>query len=263
MKYSSEFPYSPTMVAGNEFQRRASQPSLGDANGGNFIPMGNEAEMMPSLPFSSQGSQFHPPLPENHPYASQMQPHYSQSQGGQSHFQGQPAYPSDQFQNSLNSSLTSSPVVLNNNSHFVEPIMTHAHGMPLSYLRESPHVSPMLNPLLMDRNNERRSSLPFVPGSHPYSRPLTPVLSPNTSMKPFMSPGSTTGKPRRGNVKPLEKKYLCDFEGCNRAFDRPYNLKTHQRTHTGERPYVCDRCEKSFRYVPHRIFGCVSIIVAP
>jgi hypothetical protein len=34
--------------------------------------------------------------------------------------------------------------------------------------------------------------------------------------------------------------YQCPFEGCSKTFTRPYNLKSHYRSHTGERPYECD-----------------------
>lgn len=38
------------------------------------------------------------------------------------------------------------------------------------------------------------------------------------------------------------------FSGCNKAFSRLENLKIHQRSHTGERPYGCqyEGCLKAF-----------------
>lgn len=38
------------------------------------------------------------------------------------------------------------------------------------------------------------------------------------------------------------------FPGCNKAYSRAENLKTHERKHTGERPYVCEYegCDKAF-----------------
>ncbi|KAJ3272635.1 hypothetical protein HDV01_005382 [Terramyces sp. JEL0728] len=34
--------------------------------------------------------------------------------------------------------------------------------------------------------------------------------------------------------------YQCPFPSCEKTFTRPYNLKSHYRGHTGERPYECD-----------------------
>ncbi|KAL0267892.1 UNVERIFIED_CONTAM: hypothetical protein PYX00_010035 [Menopon gallinae] len=47
-----------------------------------------------------------------------------------------------------------------------------------------------------------------------------------------------------------EKPYVCDYPGCPRAFTQSGHLKTHQRLHTGERPFKCSApgCEARFKH---------------
>ncbi|KAI8149940.1 hypothetical protein BJV82DRAFT_585273 [Fennellomyces sp. T-0311] len=77
----------------------------------------------------------------------------------------------------------------------------------------------------------------------------------------FNAPSSSSeNAPKKPKKKPLERKprpvtkktinhpprYQCDFDGCNKVFTRPYNLKSHKRTHTAERPFACQYCHKRF-----------------
>lgn len=59
---------------------------------------------------------------------------------------------------------------------------------------------------------------------------------------------TATSVTSKSSSKQRPKKYLCTYDGCGKAFNRPIHLETHTRTHTGERPFVCreEGCDKAF-----------------
>jgi uncharacterized Zn-finger protein len=40
--------------------------------------------------------------------------------------------------------------------------------------------------------------------------------------------------------------YPCLYPGCTKTFMRLYNLKSHSRTHTDDRPFKCTVCSQAF-----------------
>ncbi|EUC56061.1 transcription factor iiia protein, putative [Rhizoctonia solani AG-3 Rhs1AP] len=42
------------------------------------------------------------------------------------------------------------------------------------------------------------------------------------------------------------KAYACSHAGCGKIYRKPSRLQEHERSHTGERPFVCSECGKSY-----------------
>ncbi|KAM9329906.1 zinc finger protein 367 [Gastrophryne carolinensis] len=105
-----------------------------------------------------------------------------------------------------------------------------------------------------------RHQLPPADPGHSAQEPCHDVSSPGSAKGSEGAPedsalrdGIRRGRPRAETVRDLisegehsSSRIRCNI--CNRVFPREKSLQAHKRTHTGERPYLCDYpdCGKAF-----------------
>ncbi|KAG0241969.1 hypothetical protein B0O80DRAFT_446750 [Mortierella sp. GBAus27b] len=72
------------------------------------------------------------------------------------------------------------------------------------------------------------------------------ATAPITPARKKRKTGGSSTQNTAASIPEGAPSFPCNFDGCDKVFARLYNLKSHSRTHTNERPFVCSHCQLAF-----------------
>ncbi|KAG2219956.1 hypothetical protein INT45_002170 [Circinella minor] len=126
------------------------------------------------------------------------------------------------------------PAIIDSNTTNTMP--DEAQAFPQQSQRSTKEMTPQPKKTIKAKKGRKRRTaqdLPYAPN----------LLNLN------LSPSKRNTRTTHNNNTSAQRSptpFRCDYPGCEKTFTRPYNLKSHRRTHTAERPYGCNVCTKRF-----------------
>ena len=134
-----------------------------------------------------------------------------------------------------------------------------------SYSHTSPHAEPL--PFFDETGGEVPSianqSIPVLQSSKPEATgstsPVRAALSPrrmsisDLNLEPGISASIQETNITLDDIAqyiegpdPVDNKWICKFDDCDKRFGRKENIKSHVQTHLDDRQFQCDHCNKRF-----------------
>ncbi|KAI8458148.1 hypothetical protein BY996DRAFT_280455 [Phakopsora pachyrhizi] len=79
------------------------------------------------------------------------------------------------------------------------------------------------------------------------TQPEIEQLTRQIPLRNLNSARNPSSKKTRSNTKgATEKKYACNWPGCDKSFSRPDHLSRHRLNHEPDKIYMCDQCPRTF-----------------
>lgn len=120
-------------------------------------------------------------------------------------------------------------------------LYAHGNGSNLS-IGSATSENNYLSPQAATTRHERNQRQALRNRSSSASQARSRSRSQSASREYILELASAPSGVRRVQRHP--STFACDM--CDKRFTRAYNLRSHQRTHTDERPYACTVCDKRF-----------------